>query len=69
MPASLQAEALGVGDGDGELELELLPGPVRRQTDLVEAGVGDGEPEETQTEEGDEGGPPAAARPPHRLDN
>lgn len=41
---SLQAEALRVGDGDDELVLELLPGAVRRQADLVETGVGDGQP-------------------------
>lgn len=43
---SLQAEALGVGDGDSELVFQLLPGSVRRQTDLIEAGVRDRQPEE-----------------------
>lgn len=45
---SLQAEALGVGDGDGEFVFELLPGSIRRQTDLIEAGVRDRQPAETQ---------------------
>lgn len=44
---SLQAKALGVGNGYGEFVFELLPGSIRRQTDLIEAGVGDGQPEET----------------------
>lgn len=43
-PTLLQAKALRVGDGDGQLVFELLPGPVRRQADLVEAGVGDRQP-------------------------
>ena len=45
---SLQAEALGVGDGDGEFVFELLPGSIRRQTDLIEAGVRDRQPAETE---------------------
>ena len=45
---SLQAEALGVGDGDGQLVFELLPGSVWRQTDLVETGVRDRQPEERE---------------------
>lgn len=45
---SLQAETLGVGDGDGEFVFELLPGFIRRQTDLVEAGVRDRQPAETK---------------------
>lgn len=48
---SLQAEALGVGDGDGEFVLELLPGSIRRQTDLIKAGVRNRQPAETQQEE------------------
>ena len=46
---SLQAEALGVGDGDGEFVFELLPGSIRRQTDLIEAGVRDRQPAETES--------------------
>lgn len=48
---SLQAEALGVGDGDGEFVFELLPGSIRRQTDLIEAGVRDRQPAETQRDD------------------
>lgn len=45
---SLQAEALRVGDGDGEFVFELLPGSIRRQTDLIETGVRDRQPAETE---------------------
>ncbi len=46
---SLQAEAFGVGDGDGEFVFELLPVSIRRQTDLIEAGVRDRQPAEKQS--------------------
>lgn len=45
---SLQAEAFGVGDGDGQFSFEFPPAPIGRQTDLVEARVGNRQPVRTQ---------------------
>lgn len=43
---SLQTKTFRVGDGNGEFVLELLPGSIRRQTDLIKAGVRDWQPGE-----------------------
>lgn len=45
---SLQAEAFGVGDGDGQFRFEFFPASIGRQTDLVEARVGNRQPVRTQ---------------------
>lgn len=45
---SLQAKAFRVGDGNGQFHFELLPAPIWRQTDLVEASVRNGQPVKTK---------------------
>lgn len=50
---SLQAKALSVGDGDGEFVFELLPGSIRRQTDLIKTGVRDRQPVSWNVDLGD----------------